>query len=59
MPETPQDAEPPAKQAVNMRIDAALVRRLKLHSLETNRSLSDIVAEMIEANVPEYSVTQK
>lgn len=52
----PNKKSTPENVQINWRISQDLVRRIKLHSLQTGISASDLVAELIEKHVPDYSI---
>lgn len=55
----PAKTEPKAaKHAVNLRMDAKVIFSLKVHSLDTGQSISDIVERLVRNHVPRYEVSE-
>lgn len=40
-----------SKKALNLRMDEATIKLLKRHALDTDRTASDIVAELVKAHI--------
>jgi hypothetical protein len=48
----------PAKQALNLRLDPDVVKQLRLHSVESDRCASDIVADLVRKHLARFELVE-